>query len=161
MDIRDAITHARQVADGCAADNRDCAYQHDQLVGWLEELMAYRAAMPLERAKELAQAEQDGRLVVLPEVPEDDRKTFDVEPVRPSRWTPEDVETARAVRKLHPGLKYLVRTWQRGELFAAKSLAPSNFLVAEPISSKFLPGLSRGDAVLIDDILAEGGGRHL
>ncbi len=65
MDIREAITHARQVADGCAADNRACAYQHDQLVGWLEELEAFRAAMPLERAQELALAEQAGRLVVL------------------------------------------------------------------------------------------------
>lgn len=32
----------------------------------LDRLAAYEDAMPLERAQELAQAEQDGRLVVLP-----------------------------------------------------------------------------------------------
>lgn len=43
MDIQDAIQHCREVAEGCPAGDRDCAYQHDQLIDWLEELEAYRA----------------------------------------------------------------------------------------------------------------------
>lgn len=66
MDIKEAIQHCRDVAGGCPAGGRDCAYQHDQLADWLEELVAYRAAMPLERVQEFAQAEKDGRLVGLP-----------------------------------------------------------------------------------------------
>ena len=42
MEIQEAITHARQVADGCGAQNQDCAYQHDKLADWLEELVFYR-----------------------------------------------------------------------------------------------------------------------
>ena len=42
MDIQEAIVHARQVADGCASGS-DCAYQHDQLADWLEELVCLRA----------------------------------------------------------------------------------------------------------------------
>lgn len=41
----------------------DCLYAHMVAVTRLKE---YEDAMPLERAKELAQAEKDGRLVVLP-----------------------------------------------------------------------------------------------
>ena len=43
MKIEEAISHAREVAEGCPAEDRQCAYQHDQLADWLEELMAYRA----------------------------------------------------------------------------------------------------------------------
>lgn len=43
MELEEAIVHARQVADGCSAENRDCAYQHDKLADWLEELKRYRA----------------------------------------------------------------------------------------------------------------------
>lgn len=39
-------------------------------------LAAYEDIMPLERAQELVQAEQAGRLVVLPKVEEADRQTF-------------------------------------------------------------------------------------
>lgn len=38
----------------------------------IDRLAAYEDAMPLERAQELAQAEKDGRLVVLPCVPGDE-----------------------------------------------------------------------------------------
>jgi len=43
MNIDEAITHARRVAEGCRAGDRQCAYQHYELVGWLEELKAYKA----------------------------------------------------------------------------------------------------------------------
>lgn len=42
MTIEEAITHAREVAEGCPAEDRQCAYQHDELADWLEELKAYR-----------------------------------------------------------------------------------------------------------------------
>lgn len=41
MNIQEAIAHARQVAEGCGTD-RDCAYQHDKLADWLEELIQLR-----------------------------------------------------------------------------------------------------------------------
>lgn len=43
MDIQEAIMHARQVAEGCATGTKDCAYQHDQLADWLEELVRLRS----------------------------------------------------------------------------------------------------------------------
>ncbi len=43
MNIDEAITHAREVAEGCPAEDRQCAYQHDELAEWLEELKAYKA----------------------------------------------------------------------------------------------------------------------
>lgn len=42
MTIEEAIAHAREVAEGCPAEDRQCAYQHDKLAAWLEELKAYR-----------------------------------------------------------------------------------------------------------------------
>ncbi len=42
MTIEEAIAHAREVAEGCPAEDRQCAYQHDELADWLEELKAYR-----------------------------------------------------------------------------------------------------------------------
>lgn len=42
MSIDEAITHAHEVVEGCPAGDRQCAYQHDKLVDWLEELKAYR-----------------------------------------------------------------------------------------------------------------------
>lgn len=53
MELREAIIHAKQVAEGCPAGS-DCAYQHDELVEWLEELSA------------LKQAQTEGLLLVLP-----------------------------------------------------------------------------------------------
>lgn len=66
MFIKEAIMHARQVAEGCDAGNRDCAYQHDRLVDWLEELQAYRTLGTVDKLAELAGAGKDGRVVVLP-----------------------------------------------------------------------------------------------
>ncbi len=62
MELNEAIIHARQVAEGCGVDSRDCAYQHDKLVDWLEELQAYRASGltpdELPRAAELVRVEK-------------------------------------------------------------------------------------------------------
>jgi len=41
--IEEAIAHAREVAEGCPAEDRQCAYQHDKLCDWLEELKTYKA----------------------------------------------------------------------------------------------------------------------
>lgn len=60
MDLNEAITHAREVAEGCAAENRDCSYQHDKLADWLEELKQYRDLGPIDRIRELTQAYSEG-----------------------------------------------------------------------------------------------------
>lgn len=51
MDLREAIIHTRQVADGCGVDSRDCAYQHDKLGDWLEELQEYRSIFSIEELR--------------------------------------------------------------------------------------------------------------
>lgn len=69
MDIKEAIIHARQVAEGCGVDSRDCAYQHDCLAEWLEELVAYRAKISFNRLDEtaaLVKAQDEGRVFVSP-----------------------------------------------------------------------------------------------
>lgn len=54
MEIQEAIIHARQVAEGCSSDNKDCAYQHDKLADWLEELQRYQ------------KAESEGKMTIFP-----------------------------------------------------------------------------------------------
>ena len=54
MNLKEAIIHAQQVAEGCPGGNRDCAYQHNKLVDLLAELQRYR------------DLEEQGRLVILP-----------------------------------------------------------------------------------------------
>lgn len=49
----------------CIDDNFDCN-GCKKLEEMVDRLAAYEDALPLERAQELAQAEKDGRLVVLP-----------------------------------------------------------------------------------------------
>lgn len=68
MELHEAIQHCLEVASGATAQGAcpECAEDHKQLADWLDELAAYRATMPLVRARELAQAEWDGYLVVLP-----------------------------------------------------------------------------------------------
>lgn len=81
MKIEEAILHARTFAESCPADNRDCAYQHDKLAAWLEELKAYKdtgltpeEVMALQASNEalkkeavpLIKAKIDERLVILP-----------------------------------------------------------------------------------------------
>lgn len=53
MEIQEAIVHARQVAEKCKVENRDCACQHDELADWLEELLNYRALGSLYYFQEL------------------------------------------------------------------------------------------------------------
>ena len=52
MNLEDAIAHAIEVSEGCAADGI-CGYQHDKLVDWLKELQRYKAL------------EKEGRLIEL------------------------------------------------------------------------------------------------
>lgn len=47
-------------------DGIDSSALYRRVCKYLEELARYKDAMPMERAQELAQAERDGRLVVLP-----------------------------------------------------------------------------------------------
>ena len=81
MTIEEAIEHAREVAEGCTAEDRQCAYQHDELADWLEELKAYRdtgltpgevermkeymkpfTIRDMDRFREIMRAEDSGRL---------------------------------------------------------------------------------------------------
>lgn len=81
MTIDEAIEHAREVAEGCPEENRQCAYQHDKLAEWLGELKAYKETglkpeeiadfreMYREMSAKFADykaAEITGQLVVLP-----------------------------------------------------------------------------------------------
>ena len=66
VDLKEAIIHAQQVAEGCGVDSQDCAYQHDKLVDWLEELDAYRAIGPIAHLRELVGAEREGLCLILP-----------------------------------------------------------------------------------------------
>lgn len=80
MELQEAINHAREVAEGCAAGNKECAYQHDKLADWLEELRAVKDILgndyDLDRLRELVEADRDGRCVVLPDVKKKDRESF-------------------------------------------------------------------------------------
>lgn len=68
MQIEEAIIHAREVSDGCPAGDRQCAYQHDQLADWLEELKSYKATgltpEEVKRLKELSEADAKGLLLM-------------------------------------------------------------------------------------------------
>lgn len=84
MSIDEAIEHTCEVAEGCPAEDRQCAYQHDELADWLEELKAYKeiGLTPEEIHKLISidrwndavekewlkclQAEKDGLMVKLP-----------------------------------------------------------------------------------------------
>lgn len=70
MELQEAINHAREVAEGCATGNKECAYQHDRLADWLEELKIIKDILGddygLDRLRELVEADRDGRCVVLP-----------------------------------------------------------------------------------------------
>ena len=55
LTIDEAITHAEQVADRCPGEDRQCAYQHDQLADWLRELKAYKASgLTAEQTQKMA-----------------------------------------------------------------------------------------------------------
>ena len=65
MGLQEAIEHAREVAEGCAAGNKECAYQHDKLADWLEELKKIkdilRSDYDLDRLRELVEADREGK----------------------------------------------------------------------------------------------------
>ena len=70
VELQEAINHAREVAEGCATGNKECAYQHDRLADWLEELKIIKDILgedyDLDRLRELVEADRDGRCVVSP-----------------------------------------------------------------------------------------------
>ena len=43
LSLEDAITHTQQIAENTDCDAYTCAYHHDLLVDWLNELKRYRA----------------------------------------------------------------------------------------------------------------------
>lgn len=75
MVLQEAIEHAREVAEGCAAGNKECAYQHDKLADWLEELKKVKDILGsdynLDRLRDLVEADRDGRCTVFPCKPSD------------------------------------------------------------------------------------------
>lgn len=70
MELQEAIEHTREVAEGCAAGNKECAYQHDQLANWLEELKSVKGILgddyDLDRLRELVEADREGRCGIPP-----------------------------------------------------------------------------------------------
>ena len=67
MNIEEDIAHAREVAEGCPAEDRQCAYQHDELADWLEELKAYReTGLTPEGVTELQASNQELKKEALP-----------------------------------------------------------------------------------------------
>ena len=91
MELQELIIHAKQVAENPECDAHSCAYQHDRLVDYLEELQRYRDTgvtpegfkaafteeallkltarffgMESERLKTLCAAEMEGRNKELP-----------------------------------------------------------------------------------------------
>lgn len=56
MELKELITHARSVAENSDCDAHTCAYQHDRLVDYLEELQRYRdTGLEPEEVKDMAE----------------------------------------------------------------------------------------------------------
>ena len=67
MTIEGAIAHAREVAERCPEEDRQCAYQHDELADWLEELKAYReTGLTPEEVTALRESNQELKKEALP-----------------------------------------------------------------------------------------------
>lgn len=68
MNIDKAIEHAFEVSTTC--ENANCALEHVQLAFWLKQLKELQSILgysyDLDRLKELAEADKEGRCVVLP-----------------------------------------------------------------------------------------------
>lgn len=68
MELQEAIIHAREVSKRCRLDNQECAYQHDKLADWMEELKNIKNILgteyDLERLKELVEADREGRIKI-------------------------------------------------------------------------------------------------
>lgn len=73
-----------------------------------------------------------------------------------SPWTRDDVRTASAIKALYPKAQYIVRLFDR-QIVACKFLAPARDGLCELFDCELFHALDVGSAVLIDDILAEGG----
>lgn len=86
MELQEAIEHAREVADRCESGNRECAYQHDKLADWLEELKAVKDILGdnyyLDRLRELVEADKANRCIVLPK----DGMIYYIEESDGERW---------------------------------------------------------------------------
>lgn len=74
----------------------------------------------------------------------------------PCRWTPEDVRTVAAIRRLYPKAQYLLRA-PDGELVACEFVASARDGWCGVFGRELCPALAGGCAVPIDDILAEVG----
>lgn len=78
MNIDKAIEHAFEVSTTC--ENASCALEHVQLAFWLKQLKELQSILgysyDLDRLKELAEADKEGRCLVLPckvgELPDED-----------------------------------------------------------------------------------------
>lgn len=56
MELKELIAHAKQIAENQDCDAHTCAYQHDRLVDWLEELQKYRTTgLAAEQVKDMAE----------------------------------------------------------------------------------------------------------
>lgn len=68
MNIDKAIEHAFEVSTTC--ENASCALEHVQLAFWLKQLKELQSILgysyDLDRLKELAEADKEGRCLVLP-----------------------------------------------------------------------------------------------
>ena len=68
MNIDKAIEHAFEVSTTC--ENASCALEHVQLAFWLKQLKELQSILGysynLDRLKELADADKEGRCLVLP-----------------------------------------------------------------------------------------------
>ena len=68
MNIDKAIEHAFEVSTTC--ENASCALEHVQLAFWLKQLKELQSILgysyELDRLKELAEADKEGRCLVLP-----------------------------------------------------------------------------------------------
>lgn len=73
------------------------------------------------------------------------------------RWTPDEIEIARAIRRLYPDLRYIARMGRSEVLMACHAVVFDDRCSHAEIPGKSFADLLPGDAVLIDDILAEGG----
>jgi len=86
--VEETIAHAREVAEGCPAEDRQCAYQHDELTDWLEELKAYR---------------ETGL------TPEDTRRVAWI--YRPINWTGCDLE--KNIEEVEKAMGFKLFIWQK------------------------------------------------
>lgn len=87
MELQEAIIHAREVSKRCRLDNQECAYQHDKLADWMEELKNIKNILgteyDLERLKELVEADREGRVTIsdINPIPIEDIEKYEGKPL--------------------------------------------------------------------------------